>query len=218
MTTGQGSQRGRRKPPLSFTPVVSLITCGIIFYMKIYLENSTLGLIYEYEHKDISGAPDKKDDIKALNQLLKYKYIQFVTAADSCSELQIKCQNDPNRRDKLIKIFDRFKFINLGHRAGYRARYRYGDHINFGPKYPGVDKEISEFLQKESGSDAKEHEYDSMHLSNCYKTDVDYFLTIDRNTILKYRDKIKKKFAIKVITPVEILNIVGVQRKLNERS
>lgn len=178
--------------------------------MKIYLENSTLGLIYEHEYNDISGAlPDKEENIKALNQLLSFKLIiQFVTAADSCSELQKKCQNDLDRKDKLTKIFDRFKFINLGHRAKYGARYRYGDHINFGPKYPSICKEISEFLQKESGLGDDEHEYDSMHLANCYKADIDYFLTIDRNTILKYRDKIKKKFGIKIVTPIELLNII----------
>jgi len=177
--------------------------------MKIYLENSTLGLIYEYEYKDVSGAlSDKEENIKALNQLLKYNFIQFITSADSASELQITCQNNPTKKNKLLEIYNRFKFIDLGHRAKYGGLYRYGDHINFGPKYPPIQKEINEFLQKESGLGSQEHEYDSMHLSNCYKTDVNYFLTIDRNTILKYRDKIKRKFGINIVTPIELLNII----------
>jgi len=178
--------------------------------MKVYLENSTLGLLYEYENDDISGAlSDKENNLNALIQILGLKFVQFFTSADACSELERTCQSNPNRKDKLLKTFDKFKFINLGHRARFGDRYRFGDHINFGPKYPKIQEKISEFLQKESKSDTKEHYYDSMHLSNCYKTDIDYFLTIDSRTILEYKDKIKEIFGIKVVTPVELLNIIN---------
>lgn len=172
---------------------------------KIYLDHSTVGLIYEIERGSLSGGlPDKKNSVEALKILLTIKSLEFYVSEDTSSEIKKKCNNEA-----LQKIIDRFKFISLQHRIKYGEKYRYGHGVTFGGPYPEIKEKIKQFLEYRNNTVNKnEHEYDARELANSYKK-IDYFVTIDYRTILAYQDDIKIQFGIRVVSPKQLLTLLN---------
>lgn len=145
----------------------------------------------------------KKEDVEALRQLLEIKSLMFFVSEDVASEVKKK---PPSFWKGLVKVLDSFNFTSLQHRIRYGDKYHYRHGVTFGGPYPEIKDQIRSFLEEMSGvSNKSEHEYDARELANCYKNKMDYFMTIDERTILRYKDKIKEKFGIKAITPTRLL-------------
>lgn len=182
--------------------------------MKIYLDHSAIGLLYEIKTHSLSGGPQEKGlDAKALSELMKMSGIKKVASEDSACEVTSvikKRRMGESERRQFVEVLDRREFVSLQHRSRFGDRPRFGHGVTFGGPYPEVKDKIKALLVRLSGStDPEEHEYDARELANCYKkTDIDYFVTIDYRTILAFRKEIQKSFGVEVISPNDLRQIL----------
>ena len=160
----------------------------------------------------LGGLPNKKKEADALKELMKMPNIQKVASEDSASEVKTTGMKEPEKR-QFVMTLDDIEFVSLQHRIKYGDMYRYGRKVTFGGPHPEIKDKIKKLLVQLSGStDPKRHEYDAMELANCYSTDIDYFVTIDKRTVLKFKKEIERGFRIKVISPSDLLHVVRSMR------
>lgn len=174
--------------------------------LKIYLDNSCIGLLYEIRRKYLSGGPlGKQEDAEALKKLLKMRSIKHIASEDSYAESRKKMKYNEQKIFK--EIHDEIQFVSLQHRIPLDGTYRFGHGVTYGGPYPEIKGKIESFLAKLTGFKKRGNydDYDARELANCYQNNTDYFVTIDIRTIIKFKKEIEKEFGIKVIRLSELL-------------
>ena len=182
--------------------------------MKVYLDHTIIGLLYEIKRGKLSGGPKGKEaDAKAIKSLLNTKFLQFFVSEDSASEVEKTSKPGGSfQKEAFIKILSAFSFASTQHRIRYGDKYRFGHGVTLGGPYPDIKDKIKKLLEELSGCSS---EYDARELANCYKTDIKYFLTIDERTILIYRDAIKRKFGINILKPSGLVKELNSNQNLS---
>ena len=54
------------------------------------------------------------------------------------------------------------------------------------------------------------HEDDARHIFQAVRNGVDYFVTVDRKSILRYADELESRFGIRVVLPSKLIRDLGI--------
>lgn len=159
-------------------------------------------------------------DVIAMELLIGFhdqnpKAYTFCVSDDSSHEIEKMKADTPRellRKDEVKKIFSIFETsdrIQLGHSICWDEGYRWDCGAVWADENTdNIKNEIEKDLITWSNSKkvGKHHE-DARHLSNMLilQNKLDIFLTVDYKTLLIHKDKILKKYNIKLMSPMELI-------------